>query len=136
MRDLFCDFPTPNRGLRLFISTTAATTSFEGPLGPARARFPGEYNHRYLQRTSVWGNRVKPDGLRMTAATRSVHIAGITINPNKLFMRQIDRNLTDVVDGFLLDKRYLLTAERRIIGPLLMTGLGTLIYSRQQLCHG
>ena len=40
-------------------------------------------------------------------ATRSVHIAGITTNPNELFMRQVGRNLTDV-DGFLLDKRYLL----------------------------
>ena len=41
-------------------------------------------------------------------ATRSVHIAGITTNPNELFMRQVGRNLTDVVDGFLLGKRYLI----------------------------
>ena len=41
-------------------------------------------------------------------ATRSVHIAGITINPNELFMMQVGRNLTDVVDGFLLGKRYLI----------------------------
>ena len=47
-------FRQPNRGLRLFISTTAATTSFEGPLGPGRERFPGEYNDRYLQRTNPW----------------------------------------------------------------------------------
>lgn len=41
-------------------------------------------------------------------ATRSVHIAGITTNPNDLFMMQVARNLTDVVDGFLLDKRNLI----------------------------
>lgn len=39
-------------------------------------------------------------------ATRSVHIAGLTTNPNGLFMRQVGRNLTDIVDGFLLGKRY------------------------------
>ena len=41
-------------------------------------------------------------------ATRSVHIAGITTNPNELFILQVGRNLTDVVDGFLLGKRYLI----------------------------
>ena len=41
-------------------------------------------------------------------ATRSVYVTEITTNPNELFMRQIARNLTDVVDGFLLDKRYLI----------------------------
>ena len=41
-------------------------------------------------------------------ATRSVHIAGITTNPNDAFVVQIARNLTDVVDGFLLGKRYLI----------------------------
>ena len=40
--------------------------------------------------------------------TRSVHVAGITINPNELFMMQVGRNLTDVVDGLLLGKRYLI----------------------------
>ncbi len=41
-------------------------------------------------------------------ATRSVHIAGITTNPNELFILQVGRNLTDLVDGFLLGKRYLI----------------------------
>ena len=41
-------------------------------------------------------------------ATRSVDIGGITTNPNDAFMVQTARNLTDVVDGFLLDKRYLI----------------------------
>ncbi|MGI8895935.1 MAG: hypothetical protein ACR2HE_09850 [Casimicrobiaceae bacterium] len=40
-------------------------------------------------------------------ATRSVHIAGITTHPNA-FMLQVARNLTDVIGGFLLDKRYLI----------------------------
>jgi hypothetical protein len=38
-------------------------------------------------------------------ATRAVHIAGITTNPNADFMAQVARNLTDRVDGFLRDKR-------------------------------
>jgi transposase InsO family protein len=41
-------------------------------------------------------------------ATRAVHIAGITTNPNGAFMAQIARNLTDPIDGFLLGKRYLI----------------------------
>ena len=41
-------------------------------------------------------------------ATRSVHIAGFTTNPNELFMKQVGRNLTDIVDGSLLGKRYLI----------------------------
>ena len=34
--------------------------------------------------------------------------AGITPNPDSAFMLQIARNLTDMVDGFLLGKRYLI----------------------------
>jgi putative transposase len=41
-------------------------------------------------------------------ATRSVQIAGVTTNPNTAWMMQTARNLTDVVDGFLLGKRYLI----------------------------
>ncbi len=41
-------------------------------------------------------------------ATRAVHIAGTTPNPNSDFMAQVTRNLTDQVDGFLRDKRYLI----------------------------
>jgi transposase InsO family protein len=41
-------------------------------------------------------------------ATRSVRMAGITTEPNDAFMVQTARNLTDVVDGFLFDKRYLI----------------------------
>ena len=41
-------------------------------------------------------------------ATRSVHIAGITTNPDTSWMLQVARNLTDTDDGFLLDKRYLI----------------------------
>ncbi len=41
-------------------------------------------------------------------ATRAVHIAGTTTNPDSAFVAQIARNLTDEVDGFLAGKRYLI----------------------------
>ncbi len=44
----------------------------------------------------------------MELSTRRVHVAGITPNPDSAFMLQIARNLTDMVDGFLLGKRYLI----------------------------
>ena len=40
-------------------------------------------------------------------ATRRVEIAGITTNPNNSFIARIARNLTDSVDGFLRDQKYL-----------------------------
>jgi len=44
----------------------------------------------------------------MELATRRVHFAGCTPNPHEQWMKQIARNLTDAVDGFLLGKRYIL----------------------------
>jgi transposase InsO family protein len=44
----------------------------------------------------------------MEVATRRVHFAGCTTNPDELWMKQIARNLTDPFDGFLLGKRYLI----------------------------
>lgn len=41
-------------------------------------------------------------------ATRAVHIAGTTTNPDRTFMAQVARNLTDCADGFLLGKRFLI----------------------------
>ena len=41
-------------------------------------------------------------------ATRAVHIADITTNPNSEFMAQVARNLTDQFDGFLRQKRHLI----------------------------
>jgi transposase InsO family protein len=41
-------------------------------------------------------------------STRSVHIAGVTTAPNGAFMKQVARNLTDVSDGFLLNKAFLI----------------------------
>ena len=41
-------------------------------------------------------------------SSRKVHIAGITPGPDSAFMMQVGRNLTDSVDGFLLDKRFLI----------------------------
>ena len=40
-------------------------------------------------------------------ATRCVHIAGITTNPDGHFTEQVARNLTDVADGFLRGTRFL-----------------------------
>jgi transposase InsO family protein len=44
----------------------------------------------------------------MELNTRRVHLAGITPHPNKAFMMQCARQLTDPFDGFLLEKRYLI----------------------------
>jgi transposase InsO family protein len=40
--------------------------------------------------------------------SRRVHIAGVVRDPDGAWMNQVARNLTDVVDGFLLRTRYLL----------------------------
>ncbi len=40
--------------------------------------------------------------------TRRVEIAGITSSPHEVWMRQMARNLTDAVDGFLRDTRYVI----------------------------
>ena len=44
----------------------------------------------------------------MELKTRRVHFAGCTPNPNEAWMKQVARNLTDAVEGFLNGKRYLL----------------------------
>src|SRR2546425_6100315 len=44
----------------------------------------------------------------MELATRRVQIAGITPHPTAAFMQQCARPLTDPLEGFLLDQRYLL----------------------------
>ena len=41
-------------------------------------------------------------------STRRIHIAGITPEPDGAWMTQISRNLTDVGDGFLTGKRFLI----------------------------
>ena len=41
-------------------------------------------------------------------ATRVVHIAGTTTNPDTAFMAQVARNLTDCFAGFLKGKRFLI----------------------------
>ena len=41
-------------------------------------------------------------------STRAVHIAGVTMAPNGAFMKQVARNLTDVSDGFLSNKEFLI----------------------------
>jgi putative transposase len=44
----------------------------------------------------------------MELATRRVHLAGGTANPDEPWMLQVSRNLTDAEDGFLHGKKYLL----------------------------
>jgi putative transposase len=44
----------------------------------------------------------------MELATRRVHLAGCTTNPDEAWILQVARNLTDVEEGFLRVKRYLL----------------------------
>jgi transposase InsO family protein len=44
----------------------------------------------------------------MELATRRVHFAGVTPNPDEAWMKQIARNLTAESEGFLLGKRYVL----------------------------
>ena len=46
--------------------------------------------------------------LVMHLATRRVELAGITMGPGTEWMKQVARNLTDVTDGFLVGKQYLL----------------------------
>jgi len=41
-------------------------------------------------------------------ATRRIEIAGITPNPNEAWMMQIGRNVTDPIDGFLVNKKLLI----------------------------
>ena len=41
-------------------------------------------------------------------STRRIHIAGIESEPDGAWMSQMSRNLTDVSDGFLTGKRYLI----------------------------
>jgi hypothetical protein len=44
----------------------------------------------------------------MELATRRVHFAGCTTNPDELWMCQAARNLSDAEDGFLRGKEYVL----------------------------
>ena len=46
--------------------------------------------------------------LVMHVATRRVHFAGCTPNPDERWMKQVARNLTDCEDGFLTGKSYLI----------------------------
>ncbi len=44
----------------------------------------------------------------MELSTRRVHLAGVVHEPGGQWMMQVGRNLVDVVDGFLLGKRYVI----------------------------
>jgi hypothetical protein len=55
--------------------------------------------------------------LVMELATRRIHFAGCTPNPDDPWMKQIARNLTDVEDGFLSGKRYVLMDRDLTVQP-------------------
>ena len=55
----------------------------------------------------------------MEVATRRIHFAGCTPNPDETWMKQIARNLTDTEDGFLNGKRYLIMDRDTKFGGLL-----------------
>ena len=44
----------------------------------------------------------------MELSTRRVEVAGMTARPDAAWMTQVSRNLTDAIDGFLVDKRFLI----------------------------
>jgi hypothetical protein len=53
--------------------------------------------------------------------TRAVHIAGTTASPDTAFVKQIARNLTDVLDGFLNAKRLLILDRDTKFSPMIGT---------------
>ncbi len=44
----------------------------------------------------------------MDLSTRRIYLGGIAANPNTAWMMQMAKNVTDVSDGFLLGKRFLI----------------------------
>jgi putative transposase len=62
----------------------------------------------------------------MDLQTRKVEIAGITYEPCKVWMKQVARNLTDAVDGFLLGKRVMLMDR----DPLFTAAFRTMLQRR------
>lgn len=57
-------------------------------------------------------------------ATRRVHIAGTTTNPNSGWMEQIARNMTDCETGFLRHKGFLITDRDAAFSPRFKSILG------------
>jgi putative transposase len=111
-----------NLGLEIARSTIAAILQRHGmePV-PERSRKTTwkEFLSRHWDRivaadfstVEVW----TPRGLEhlivlffMELCTRRVHIAGIAASPNRLWMSQIGRNLTEAMDGLFRGKRYLI----------------------------
>ncbi len=54
----------------------------------------------------------------MRLSTRRVEIAGVTRNPDSVWVQQVGRNLIDCCDGFLVDMRYLLLDRDQKFLPL------------------
>ena len=81
-----------------------------------RIRFTDDERRRLAVKGKVLGRKA----LRQVAVTRyyvlffiklsnrRVHVAGITPQPHASWIKQIARNVTDPIDGFLLSTRYLI----------------------------
>ena len=54
----------------------------------------------------------------MRLSTRRVEIAGVTPNPDGMWVQQVARNLTDSYDGILRDTRDLLLDRDKRFPPL------------------
>ena len=73
-------------------------------------------------------------------ATRCVCIGGITSDPNGEWMKQVARNLTDMWDGFLLGKRYLIHDRdplftEAVRGLLRDSGVNGFLLGKRYLIH-
>jgi len=55
-------------------------------------------------------------------SSRKIHVAGITPRPepDRAFMMQVGRNLTDPFDGFVLGKRFLILDRDKKLGNALI----------------
>ncbi len=93
--------PAPERGKNMSGAPSSWNRGHIWGLSPpqtcSQSRFTSPFGHiRYY---------VLPD---IDIATRRVCIGGITSDPNGDWMKQVTRNLTDMWNGFLLGKRYLI----------------------------
>jgi hypothetical protein len=61
-------------------------------------------------------------------ATRVMHLAGIIAEPHEQWMKQVARNSTDGVEGFLRDCRYLIH-DRSSLLSLLSEGFRSILKS-------
>ena len=103
---------TPSRGSSPSTVSRRLRSGARACRGAPSSRLIGALSLRQTCSPSRW---VNPFGLVryhvlfvIDIATRCVCIGGMTSDPNGEWMKQVARNLTDMWDGFLLGKRYLI----------------------------